>query len=56
MKISRGLPKLSFKAGSVFKNNREKPKYVKFGSLSKSQILGSLKTIQFENKLEPLFS
>ena len=47
IKTSRGSIKLSFKAGSVFEDDREIPKYVKF-VCSKCHISGSLKTIQKE--------
>ena len=44
--------KLSFKAGSVNENEREKSKYMKF-VCSKCHIAGSLKEIQKEYKIQP---
>ena len=51
-KTSRGLIKLSFKAGSVFEDDRELPKYVKF-VCSKCHISASLKSIQKEYNIQP---
>ena len=45
IKTSRGLKKLSFKAGSVIENDREIFMYMKF-VCSKCHLSGSLKIIQ----------
>ena len=52
LKTSRGLIKLSFKAGSVLEDDREIPKYMKF-LCSKCHISGSLKSIQKEYNIQP---
>ena len=52
IKTSRGLKKISFKAGSVIENDREIPKYMKF-VCSKCHISGSLKSIQKEYNIQP---
>ena len=52
IKTSRGLIKLSFKAGSVIEDDREPPKYMKF-VCSKCHISGSLKSIQKEYNIQP---
>ena len=52
IKTSRGLIKLSFKAGFVIEDNREIPKYMKF-VCSKCHITGSLKSIQKEYNIQP---
>ena len=49
---SRRLKKLSFKAGSVYEDDREVPKYTKFVCL-KCHISGSLKDIQKEYNIQP---
>ena len=51
IKTSRGLIKLSFKAGSVLEDDREIPKYVKF-IFPKCHISGSLKTIQKQYNIQ----
>ena len=53
-KTSRGLIKLSFKVGGVYENDREIPKYMKF-VCSKCHISGSLKSIQKEYNIQPVF-
>ena len=52
LKSSRGLKKLSFKAGSVTENDREIPKYMKF-VCSKCHISGSLKSVQKKYNMQP---
>ena len=52
IKTSRGLIKLSFKAGSVIEGDREFPGYMKF-VCSKVHISGSLKSIQKEYNIQP---
>ena len=52
VKTSRGLIKLSFRAGSVSKDDREIPKYAKL-VCSKCHITGSLKDIQKEYNIQP---
>ena len=51
-KTSRGLIKLSLKAGSVIEDDREIPKYMKF-VCSKCHISGSLKSIQKKYNIQP---
>ena len=48
---SKGLIKLSFRAGSVYEDDREIPKYAKF-VCSKGDIMGSLKDIQKEYNIQ----
>ena len=52
MKTSRGLIKLSFKAGSVIEDDKRIPKYMN-SVCSKCHISGSLKEIQKEYKIQP---
>ena len=52
IKTSRGLIKLSFRAGSVWEDDREIPKYAKLVR-SKCHIAGSLKGIQKEYNIQP---
>ena len=52
IKTSRGLIKLSFRAGSVWEDDREIPKYAKI-VCSKCHISGSLKEIQKEYNIQP---
>ena len=49
---TRGLSKLSFRAGSVYEDDTEIPKYAKF-VCSKCHISGSLKEIQKEYNIQP---
>ena len=52
MKTSPGSIKLSFRAGSVYEDDRETPKYATF-VCSKCHITGSLKEIQKEYNIQP---
>ena len=52
LKTSRGLLKLSFKAGSLIENDSEIPKHIKF-VCSKYHISGSLKSIQKKYNIQP---
>ena len=52
MKTSRELIKLRFKAGSVFEDDREIPKYLKI-VCSKCHISGSLKSIRKDYNIQP---
>ena len=53
-KTSRGLLKLSFRAGFVWEGDRELPKYIKF-VCSKYHNSGSLKEIQKDYNIQPHF-
>ena len=52
IKTSRILTKLSFKRGSVYEDDKEIPKHMKF-VCSKCHIAGSLKSIQKEYNIQP---
>ena len=54
IKTSRGLMKLSFRAGSAYEDDREKPEYAKL-VCSECDITGSLKDNQIEYNLQPQF-
>ena len=53
IKTSRALIRLSFRAGSVYEDGREIPKYAKFVCSNFCHITGSLKDIQKQNNLQP---